>query len=291
MDGIMSDPCNHLHVHDSLYMVRTSSRSDLMSLEVYDRHATGEACFGFILSFSRFIFVYFEHSLCATSITNTLSWHKKKRRDIKEERDTRRERRRQREERKKQQKRGEKETAKERRERNSKSERREEKQQRRDERGEATKERRERRSNKGETREEKKQRRDERGEATKERRERRSNKGETRGEETKERREKRSTKHAGLPECRHWHHSGHPVTPDTPDTQDTPHSPCRIRIGSFRTIPVNRTASGIICRRCFSWFAALKVYGNFLLASGPPALFNVCLNFQQLLPRALWQDV
>ena len=30
---------------------------------------------------------------------------------------------------------------------------------------------------------------------------------------------------------------------------------CRIRIGSFLTIPVNRTASGRICRRCFSCFA------------------------------------
>ena len=38
---------------------------------------------------------------------------------------------------------------------------------------------------------------------------------------------------------------------------------CRIRIGSFLAVPENRTASGIICRRCFSCFAALKVSGNF----------------------------
>ena len=40
--------------------------------------ATGEACFGFILSFSCFIFVCFEHSAFATPITNTMSWRKKR---------------------------------------------------------------------------------------------------------------------------------------------------------------------------------------------------------------------
>ena len=64
-------------------------------------------------------------------------------------------------------------------------------------------------------------------------------------------------------------------------------APYRIRIGSFLTIAVNRTASGIISRRCVSCFAALTVSGNFQLASGPQALFNVRVNFQQLLPRAL----
>ena len=76
--SLSSWTCNHLHVHVSFYMVRTSSRSDLMSSAAYDRHATGEACFGFILSFSCFIFVCFEHSPCATPITNIMSWRKKK---------------------------------------------------------------------------------------------------------------------------------------------------------------------------------------------------------------------
>ena len=70
--------CNHLHVHVSFYIVSTTSRSDLMSFAVYDRYATGEACFGFILSFSCFIFVCFEHSACATPITIPMSWRKKK---------------------------------------------------------------------------------------------------------------------------------------------------------------------------------------------------------------------
>ena len=48
---VMSDR-NHLHVPVSCDLSLTSSRSDLMSLAVFDKHATGEACFDFILSFS-----------------------------------------------------------------------------------------------------------------------------------------------------------------------------------------------------------------------------------------------
>ena len=52
---------NHLHVPVSCDITLTSSRSDLMSLAVFDRHATGEAYFGFILSFFPCFIFHPEH--------------------------------------------------------------------------------------------------------------------------------------------------------------------------------------------------------------------------------------
>ena len=51
----------YLHVPVSCDITLTSSRSDLMSLAVFYRHATREACFGFILSFSMLHFHHEHH--------------------------------------------------------------------------------------------------------------------------------------------------------------------------------------------------------------------------------------